>query len=404
MNKYHKRSLFVLLLAASLVSRAGADEGKLLSALIEEADGTSGQNTKAGSGIKTGHIQNGAVTGAKIADEAVTYRAIAPNSVANSKIIDGAVTDAKLGFGAVTTPKIADGAVTDAKITGIISGAKIGRHGHDASDIVVGTIDSARLNIGTGPGTVAAGDHNHDAVYQKKSANIIVVAPNNGDFASPIAAIDSISDASADKPYLVKIMPGVYDLGSATLKMKEYVDIEGSGELITKITGNAIEFGIVAGASRAELRNLTVEATGSEGTLVGIYNSNASPRISNVTINTAGGKNTYAVYNVLSSPVLVNTTVTATGGDTTFGVFGIHSSPLIRNSQVSASNGIYSYYSGTATIEGSSVTGSLVTLFNDTGATTLVANSRLNIGKVANNGIIKCVGVYDGSFEPVTCR
>lgn len=34
---------------------------------IREADGTSGQNTNTGSGVKTGHLQNGAVTDAKIA-------------------------------------------------------------------------------------------------------------------------------------------------------------------------------------------------------------------------------------------------------------------------------------------------------------------------------------------------
>ncbi|MEN8135887.1 MAG: hypothetical protein ABFS18_10195 [Thermodesulfobacteriota bacterium] len=38
---------------------------------ITEADGTSGQDTNSGSGIKTGHIQNGAVTDAKISDVAM---------------------------------------------------------------------------------------------------------------------------------------------------------------------------------------------------------------------------------------------------------------------------------------------------------------------------------------------
>jgi hypothetical protein len=60
-------------------------------------------------------------------------------------------------------------------------------------------------------------------------ANVVIVAKSGGDFTDPIAAVNSITDASAAKPYLVKIMPGVYDLGTASLQMKEYVDVEGSG-------------------------------------------------------------------------------------------------------------------------------------------------------------------------------
>lgn len=34
---------------------------------------------------------------------------------------------------------------------------------------------------------------------------------------------------SVSNPYLVKIMPGVYDLGTTSLQMRAYVDVEGSG-------------------------------------------------------------------------------------------------------------------------------------------------------------------------------
>ena len=58
--------------------------------------------------------------------------------------------------------------------------------------------------------------------------NVVTVAKGKGQFTDPVAAVNSISDASVDNPYLVVIGPGVYTL-TQTLVMKEYVDIEGSG-------------------------------------------------------------------------------------------------------------------------------------------------------------------------------
>lgn len=68
--------------------------------------------------------------------------------VQTNEISDGAVTEPKLANGAVTNVKLADGAVTDAKILGVISGAKLGAHGHYGSDIVDGTITSTKIADG----------------------------------------------------------------------------------------------------------------------------------------------------------------------------------------------------------------------------------------------------------------
>lgn len=97
-----------MLLAIPAASLASVADDQVTSAKIREADNNGSQNTNAGSGVKTNHIQNLAVTGAKIAD----------------------------------------GAVTDVKIGGVISVSK--------------------LPVGATPGTVAAGDHAHDALYQRK--------------------------------------------------------------------------------------------------------------------------------------------------------------------------------------------------------------------------------------------
>jgi hypothetical protein len=50
----------------SLIETGGAGSDAILSAMIAEADGTSGQDTNAGMGIKTGHLQDQAVTAAKL--------------------------------------------------------------------------------------------------------------------------------------------------------------------------------------------------------------------------------------------------------------------------------------------------------------------------------------------------
>jgi len=119
---------------------------------------------------------------------------------------------------------------------------------------------------------------------------IIFVSPKPGD--TPVAAgtallnlVNGITDNSDTNPYLIKVGPGIYDLGTTSLQMKQYVDIEGSGEKMTKITGEVINGdwpptnGTINGASNAELRFLTVENTGVGNFNVALANSSASPSI-----------------------------------------------------------------------------------------------------------------------------
>ncbi len=72
--------------------------------------------------------------------------------------------------------------------------------------------------------------------HGKPLKNIVTVAKANGKFTDPVAAVNSITDASYDNPYLVVIGPGVYTL-THTLVMKPWVDITGSGENVTRLVG-----------------------------------------------------------------------------------------------------------------------------------------------------------------------
>jgi len=73
-----------------------------------------------------------------------------------------------------------------------------------------------------------------------------------------LAALADITTASADNPWLLKIEPGIYDLSGASLAMKPYVDVEGSGEGVTTVQSTVRGLGTVQGEARAELRELTV--------------------------------------------------------------------------------------------------------------------------------------------------
>lgn len=196
--------LAVLCMLSLFTATAFAASDNILSGNIKEADGTTGQDTNTGSGVKTGHIQDGAVT----------------------------------------TGKIVDGAVTDAKITGLVSGSKLGTHSHNGSDISTGTIPVERLST-----------------YK----NVKVVHKGNIDgiqtFNTISAALSSITDATQDNPYVILVMPGVYVDNIVT---KDFVSIVGTNKDAVKVTSNSSmneqgTISIVTGNSPIE--RLTIENT-----------------------------------------------------------------------------------------------------------------------------------------------
>jgi hypothetical protein len=71
------------------------------------------------------------------------------------------------------------------------------------------------------------------ALDTQNYAQVVVVAQSGGDYTSIQAAIDSITDAAADKPYLVWVAPGVY---VEQVTMKPYVHMQGAGQEATIIT------------------------------------------------------------------------------------------------------------------------------------------------------------------------
>ncbi|MEW5850118.1 MAG: hypothetical protein AB2A00_15115 [Myxococcota bacterium] len=166
-------------------------------------------------------------------------------------------------------------------------------------------------------------------------ARIVTVAPVPGDAlasgAALLNAVAAIDDARESNRYLVKIEPGVYDLGVAALVMKPYVDVEGSGASVTVIAGvgtGDYSHAVIHAADAMELRSLRVRCTETEPDhyyATGILIEDGSPviRAVAVEVDMDNGVDDPATYGIRvggsAAPRLINVEVRvfAPSGDAT---------------------------------------------------------------------------------------
>jgi len=172
----------------------------------------------------------------------------------------------------------------------------------------------------------------------KPLKNIVTVAKANGDFTDPVAAMESITDASDSNPYLMVIGPGIYTITS-TLQMKRYVDIVGSGRNITILHG-AISSdnvdapsAIISLADRTTLSDLAVSNEGEGQYTTGISGDDTFWTTLE-RINVYAGKGTIANHGInyfrssnggpshgSASHIIRNTSVSAHGGQNAVAIF-----------------------------------------------------------------------------------
>lgn len=145
--------------------------------------------------------------------------------------------------------------------------------------------------------------------------HVLVVAPSGGHFTSIQEALDSVSGTHSQR-YLVWVAPGTY---FEEVTMESYVDIRGAGRELTRIiaygSATGCTAGTVSGADHAELRSLTVRslATG-ENCTVALYNSGASPTLTDVTLDVESAVFNVGMVNVLgSAPQLHRVTIESCG-------------------------------------------------------------------------------------------
>ncbi len=236
------------------------------------------------------------------------------------------VNTADIANGAVTTVKIADGAVTAAKLGIVCSNGEYlqyvfgsgwvcsvgtagpqgpqGPVGGTGATGPAGAIGATGLTGATGPqGLTGATGPQGPAGTTPHYANVIVVAKSDGDFTDPVSAMNSISDASEANPYLIKIMPGTYDLGyNSTIVVKDFVDIEGSGQTNTILRhsvadprGNSPSLLAIYNATNVSVRNLSLETTVIDpetGQAQVIQTLNGSVRLSDISVRLFGASGT----------------------------------------------------------------------------------------------------------------
>lgn len=181
-------------------------------------------------------------------------------------------------------------------------------------------------------------------------ARTVIVSPagteiQNGDALRD--ALADIIDASASNRYLVKIEPGIYQVGVDAIDMKEFVDIEGSGQGITTIRGTGggspAEAPVMRGASNTQLRSLTLESISGDTTAVGYYTgTGTSVKLQDVTLKASNaGSFGYGFY-ALSCTEAVLERVTVIVENNVNGSIGIGpflcDRVTIRNSKATATS------------------------------------------------------------------
>jgi hypothetical protein len=249
-----------------------------------------------------------------------------------------------------------------------------------------------------------------------------------------LEAMANITNASATNPWLIKLDAGVFDLGTSSLVMNPYVDIEGSGEGVTKIT-SASGAATVTGSSNAEIRFLTVASTVGTAVFVPV---GTSPKLRNVTLTSSGGWSFAYGLNSNGQPILTDVTVNLPGGGSGIGLSGgellrrvaITVGPgtgpvsgaisigldinqgypqpipitIVESTIFAANQGVF-FGSGIEnfTIERSTIKGGFFAvelLGEGPPATVRIGTSQL-IGQVGPTFELACVGDYNGNYSPL---
>lgn len=293
-----------------------------------------------------------------------------------------------IGFllGSLTASSTALGVGGAGTVTGGMVNACVGLGSDSAAVKMSGRVITPSEVLLVPPSNDQSCDATETTLKLASYSNTIVVSASSGvsetNGTKLRETLNGITGASADNPYLLKLEPGVYYLGIYSLMMKSYVDIEGSGQGVTRIVVNGGPSVIQAiNNVNSEVRDLALNID-TEGTVSAVLSLSPDFRLTNVTVKATG-----------------------TSSFSTVTVAGFNGIGTIKNSTISSTHSggtksyaVYSNGSGTVTVLNSVLQGGNSSIKVDSGSGK-IANSQLLNAAYAGN--VKCVGVYDANYDPV---
>jgi hypothetical protein len=199
-----------------------------------------------------------------------------------------------------------------------------------------------------------------------------------------VAAIPtSGNDApSATNPWLLKVGPGLFDLGSAGLSLPGYVNLDGAGMNSTTITAANDTWYTVDSTVANTIRNVAIKNVGTGANTYAIYVDNSTATLDHVFIRDIGGTNVDVAVLANSSDVNLYDVVISSGE---FGVYttgtSVHTIQAYRTI-FGASADVYN------------VGGYLIQLAYDQ------APDQLDN---FNGGVFQCIGNFGYNLTPITC-
>lgn len=170
-------------------------------------------------------------------------------------------------------------------------------------------------------------------------AQVVVVSGANPPLvngANLLAAIAGIPAPGPANPWVVKLEPGIYDLGGQQIVMRDFVDIEGSGRDVTyvqsDVTLSPSDAVVEAPAGiEAELRELTI-TNNSPSTGTGVRISTSAFLLTEVNIEALTGRDGIGAQTVNVSPRINEVFARVNAGSTGIGFEIIRGGTVITQS------------------------------------------------------------------------
>jgi len=329
----------VIFLHVIFATAVFAATDNVLSGNIKEADGgVSGQDTNSGSGVKTGHIQDGAIT--------------------NSKMADGAITASKIGFYSNVI------VVATSGVDGIKSFPDLASAMFSISD----SSASNRYLIKIMPGT-----------YSQYGQN------------SYLKPYVDIEGSGENLTTLIAMCRSIWPASESEIR-----------NLTIDSSGPCLQSPLRLGGNATSLSNVTVKAINtspndtSYNTGIEMYGPAV---LKNVTVITSGTGMSWGIFMSVSRQILSDVTVTSSG--TGIYLMGGSESAILKNANISAVVGVMTDWnsSGSFAINNSVISGSVNTINNNSNTRVFIGSTQLDGGPVGGNiaGVI-CAGVYDENY------